>query len=582
MQRQQKQLSYRTLKKVWNLLPEERKTQAFTLVLMIIVGMFLEMLSVGFVFPALMVLIDKNASEKYPFLNHFSEDISNQNDITIIIVVIVALISIYAIKNLYLALVAWKQSKFIYGTQTNLAKKMLKNYMSMPYASHLQRNSSELINNLQVELSLFVAYMLNPGLLFIAESLVIVGLASLLLVFEPVGTLVVLAFFILAGGGFQLLTKKKIIKWGEERRYYEALRMKHAQQGLGAIKDIKLYDKEQFFLDRYVNYTTNSLKMNQRNSFVHNLTRLWLEVLAISGLCLLFIGMFYQGKPINEILPTMGLFAAVSFRLLPSVSRIISSSHQLRFGSAVTELMEKELMSEKGGECSEKLPKMSFKNEIVLNNIFFRYSSSNKFTLNNISLSIQKGTTVGFIGESGVGKSTLLDVILGLLEPTNGEISVDGEDVLSKRNQWQQLIGYVPQSIYLTDDTLKNNIAFGVAEEEIDEAAVHYAIKLAHIESLVTDLPDGLQTMLGERGVRLSGGQLQRVGIARALYRNPEILVLDEATSALDIETEASVMEAIDELHGEKTILIIAHRMSTIEGCDKVYQIGAGGKLMPG
>lgn len=578
MEKKQEQFSFITVKKVWHLLPDNKKPKAIVLVLMLIAGMVIEMLSVGLIFPALMILIDQGVTSNAPYLEYFAGGFDNTNDITVITAVILGVIIVYVLKNCYLALVAWKQSKFIFSTQADLAKSMLQRYITLPYAAHLERNSSDLINNLQVELNLFISYMLSPGLLFIAETLVVFGLVSILVVVEPFGTLSVLALFILAGGIFQVLTKKRVIIWGEKRREYEALRMKHAQEAFGAIKDIKLFGKEKFFLNSYESCTLDSLKMNQRSSFVHNLTRLWLEILSISGLCLLFLVMLYQGMSYSEILPTMGLFAAVSFRLLPSVSRIIASSHQLRFGSAVTALMEKELSRHIYGQ-TEKLSKMEFRERIDLKNVSFQYPSSERSTLKGVNLSIKKGKTIGFVGESGSGKSTLIDVILGLLEPSQGSIYLDGQELSSKQHDWQKLIGYVPQSIYLTDDTLKNNIAFGLSESEIDESAVNKAIKLAHIESLVEELPQGLDTMLGERGVRLSGGQLQRVGIARALYRDPEILILDEATSALDNETEDFVMDAIDELHGNKTILIIAHRVSTLTGCDHIYEIKSGGQL---
>jgi ABC-type multidrug transport system fused ATPase/permease subunit len=579
MEKRQGKLRLADIRRVWRLLPTSKKSKALTLLLLMILGMVFEMLSIGLVLPIIIVLSGDNTSQTFPIFDGLIGILGDPDQATVLMTVMLVLLGTYALKNSYLAFVAWRQSKFIFDTQADLAKSLLQVYLHKPYTFHLQRNSSELVNNLQVELNLFIAYMLNPGMLLIAETLVVSGLAVLLFFFEPIGTATVLAFFLIAGGGFQLITKRRIGRWGELRQKFESQRMKHAQQSLGAIKDIKLYGKEAFFLNRYTSSTISSLKMNQRNLFVHNLTRLWLEVLAISGLCLLFVGMFLQGKELSDILPVLGLFAAVSFRLMPSISRIISSMHQLRFGTAVTDLMEKEFKDNGQSKFRESTKPIIFNDKISLSNIIYAYPEANKSALKNISLTIDKGSMVGFIGESGSGKSTLIDIILGVLDPREGQVLVDGEDVQDNKRGWQDLIGYVPQSIYLTDDTLKNNVAFGLTDNDIDDEAVKAAIKSANLEDLVEQLPNGYESMLGERGVRLSGGQRQRIGIARALYFDPEILVFDEATSALDNETELSVMEAIMQLHGKKTILIIAHRLTTVEKCDVVYKLEAGMKL---
>jgi ABC-type bacteriocin/lantibiotic exporter with double-glycine peptidase domain len=414
-------------------------------------------------------------------------------------------------------------------------------------------------------------------MLIIAESLVILGLVSLLVYFEPVGSLKVFFLFLGIGSLYQWLTKKRIIHWGKLRQEHEALRMKHAQQGIGAIKDVKVSGTESFFINEYERNSDMSLSMHQKNSFIQNVTRLWLEVLAISGLTLLCLGMYFEGQTVSEILPVLGLFAAVSFRLMPSISRIVSSLNLLRFGSSIINTVEKEVEQLQCADDYEHLSALSFNKSIELKDIEFFYPTSKNPALKNININVSKGEMIGFVGKSGSGKSTVIDIIMGLLEPSKGRFLVDGVSLDRKSvRQWQRLIGYVPQFIYLTDDTLKRNIAFGLNDNEIDDNAIKSALESAQLVEFVEQLPDGLETKLGERGIRLSGGQRQRIGIARALYHDPEILVLDEATSALDEITETQIIAAINRLHGSKTILLISHRSSTLSFCDRVFSVSSG------
>lgn len=563
--------------RVWKLIPQAKKPEAMILLGMMIIGMFLEMLGVGLVLPVITIVSKPELAQQYPLVVEAFDLIGNPGKTELMLWAMGLLVVIYTIKNVYLALLAWRQTKFVFSTQAEMAKMLFRGYLHQPYTFHLQRNSADLINNLQVELNLFMNYMLSPGMLLIAESLVILGLVSLLLYFEPIGSLTVFSLFLIVGGLFQWLTKKRIIHWGKLRQEHEALRMKHAQQGIGAIKDVKVSGTESFFINAYEKNSEMSLSMHQKNSFIQNITRLWLEVLAISGLSVLCLGMFLQGKTVSEILPVLGLFGAVSFRLMPSVSRMVSSLNLLRFGTSITNIVEKEVDELQYTEDSDPSSEISFNTSIELNDVEFFYPSSDTPALKNVNIRITKGEMVGFVGKSGSGKSTLIDTIMGLLEPGNGKLLVDGKRIDRKSVRlWQRLIGYVPQFIYLTDDTLKRNIAFGLDDDDINESAVQAAIEAAQLRELVEELPDGIETKLGERGVRLSGGQRQRIGIARALYHDPEIIVLDEATSALDMETEAQIMSSVYELHGKKTLLVVAHRLSTIEKADLVVRMSEG------
>lgn len=565
------------IKRVWRLIPDSKKPEAIILFLMMLVGMVLEMLGVGLVVPIITLVSNPSLIENHEMLSVLFNQLGNPNKTELMLGAVILLVVIYTIKNFYLALLAWKQSKFVFSTQAEMAKFLFRGYLQQPYTFHLQRNSSELINNLQVELNLFMVYMLSPSMLLLAESLVVIGLVSLLLYFEPIGSISTFALFIIVGSLFQWITKTRIVHWGALRQHHEALRMKHAQQGINAIKDVKVSGTEDFFIAHYEKNSERSLAMHQRNSFVQNITRLWLEILTISGLLVLSLGMFMQNNTVTEILPVVGLFAAVSFRLMPSISRIVSSVNLLRFGESVTDLIEGEFSKIKINPIERALSKVRFNSNIQFKNVSFKYPESKQNALNNINLTIKKGQMVGVTGASGSGKSTLIEIVMGLFQPTVGKLHIDDVpiDDVNVRG-WQKLIGYVPQTIYLTDDTLKRNIAFGIEDGVIDEEAINLAIQHAQLQTLIEELPFGLDTILGERGVRLSGGQRQRVGIARALYHDPEVLILDEATSALDNETENQVMQAVNLLQGKKTLIMIAHRLSTIKNSDLIIEVANG------
>jgi ABC-type multidrug transport system fused ATPase/permease subunit len=545
---------------------------------MMIVGMMFEMLSAGLVVPIIGSATNEKLSEKISFELPFLSNAASPAELILWVVLLISLI--YLVKNCYLGILNWYQSRFVYSTQIEMANTLFGNYLNKPYSFHLERNSAELINNLQVELNLFIVHLLSPSMILFAETLVLSGLMGILLYFEPVGAITVFSVFLLSALFFQFVTKRKINFWGKQRQKHEVQRMKHAQQGLGAVKEAKIFSKERYLQDQYATHTQHSLTMQQRNTFLHGLTRLWLETLAIFGIAILYFTMNMNGKSLDESIPILALFAAVSFRLMPSANRIVSALHQLRFGVAVIDVISNEfsdISTDRQNESENlKVNSLFFKSRINFNNITYSYPDVEKNALKNINLEINKGAMVGLVGKSGSGKSTLVDCMLGLLKPLKGSINVDGINIETDLVAWRRLIGYVPQTIYLNDDTFKRNIAFGIKDDFIDEKALEKAIHAAQLSEFIDSLPEGIDTMLGERGVKLSGGQRQRIGIARALYHNPEILILDEATSALDGATEKSVMEAVEGLHGDKTILIIAHRLSTLENCDVIYQMNDG------
>ncbi len=414
-------------------------------------------------------------------------------------------------------------------------------------------------------------------MLTVTESLTLLGIASLVLVVEPLGVLIVVIVLGAATGGLHVATRARITAWGQAHEHHEGLRLQHLMQGLGAAKDVKLFGREHDFLAQYHVHNSRSARTEQLQQTLRQLPRLWLELFTVASLAALVVSLVARGRDMTNIVPTIGLFAAAAFRLMPSVNRILGSVQSLRYSAPVIETLHDELrLSALDPAARFGGPALALHREVRLIDVSYSYPGAAAPALNRVSMNIQAGESVGLIGPSGSGKSTLVDVLLGLLTPTSGQVRVDGQDIQSSLRGWQDQIGYVPQSIYLTDDTLRRNVAFGLPDEQIDDSAVGKAIKAAQLEDFVASLPDGLDTLVGERGVRLSGGQRQRIGVARALYHDPAVLVLDEATSSLDTAAERSVMEAVGQLQGSKTLLVVAHRLTTVERCDRLYRLDQG------
>ena len=574
-----------TYKKIIAILtPRERKKALFLLFLMLI-GMGMEMLGIGMLIPVISAMMQGDIGIQFPIIRPVLTYFHNPTQTQIIMAVLILLLGIYLIKNTFLAILIWLQIHFTTGIQISLSQRIFNTYMHQPYTFHLQRNSAQMIRNINGEVNMFTG-SISSVLQMTAEGLVMIGISILLFIAEPLGTLIVGLVLASTAWGFYRSMGKRITRWGKSRQLHDGLRMQHLMQGLGGAKDAILLGRENDFLTQYNLHNIQGARAAKLQTTLQQLPRLWLEFLAVLGMVLLMMIMFSQGREISIFLPTMVLFAGAAFRLMPSVSRILVSLQNIRYSmSAIHTVFEECSLSinqKKRIEQNKDKKISAFEKEIKLYNIIFTYPGVAVPSLNQVSLSVQKGELIGFIGPSGSGKSTLVDIILGLLTPDSGVISVDGEDIQKDLRKWQDQVGYVPQAIFLTDDTVRRNVAFGIPDNEIEDHLVQRAIQSAQLDDFVSSLSNGIQTIVGERGVRLSGGQRQRIGIARALYHNPSVLVLDEATSALDKDTENEVMRAVLKLHGKKTILIVAHRLSTVEHCDRVYRLEKGSVVAEG
>jgi ATP-binding cassette, subfamily B, bacterial PglK len=565
------------INKISFILTSKQRKFFYVLFILMLIGMVFETFGIALVFPILIAITQEGILDSYPLVGSimtwFWDDPSRSD---IVIFGVSLMIIVYVLKTTYLLFLTYKQDKFSASLTVHISKDFFSGYMHQPYSFHIQRNSSELIQNIKDEVFGFVA-TLGSIMSLISELLVILGLGILLIYLEPY------AFFLMASILFSfiaiyyLFTRNLLSKWGAIRMRHNVQSLKNLQQGLGGVKDIKLLGRETLFISQYEYNMSQRAKVGVFYGIVQAIPRSMMELLMVLGMgIVVLVTMVSEGRTVESIIPSLGVFAMAAFRIMPSSNKIIGSLQVLRFNLPMLEKLyaEKKLFNHR--QTSDERRSAIFKKEIKISNLDFKYSGVINNSLSGLNITIPAGQSIGFIGPSGAGKTTLIDIILGLLSPSNGKILVDGKDIQADTREWQNLIGYIPQDIFLTDDTLRNNIALGIKDSDIKDKLIDEAIDKAELRDFIETLPDNLDTIVGEHGVKLSGGQKQRIGIARALYHNPQVLVLDEATSALDNKTESSVMKSINALHGEKTIIIITHRLSTISYCDYIYKLDKG------
>ena len=563
--------------KIFAVLPAQRQRQIPLIVCAMVMGAAFEVLGISLVMPMLDI-ISGNKNDITRFLGSFFTE-NNGSDVAIVSVI--AFAAIYTIKGFYLSYLAWLIAKFTYSVKADVSNNLIEKYLTAPYEFHLKRNSAQLIRNLTIESVQLGQSVLSPLLVIISESVVIIAIAIFLLVIEPFGTTVLVSLLLALSYSFQRMLGDYTKKIGQVRQHADGMLMQYSQEALGGIKDVKVLGKEVQFRERFSNYNIISANVSAKQQTFSQLPRMYLETIGVIVFSFLIFIFILRGDEFGQILSVLGVFALSAFRLLPSANRILTAINAMRFADSVLNKLYKELAPQnlpegQTSKSSSALTHIMFEKRIEIENLYYRYPETRNLALSNISFSIQKGESVGIVGKSGSGKTTLTDTILGLLTPTSGAIKIDGVNIENNLKEWQRLIGYVQQEIFLIDDTIQRNIAFGDKENEIDLEKVSEALLGSQLKEFVESLPEGINTKLGERGVRLSGGQKQRIGIARALYRNSPILIFDEATSALDSETESEIVSAIKRFKGLRTTIVIAHRLSTIEHCDLVIELKNG------
>jgi ATP-binding cassette, subfamily B, bacterial PglK len=489
------------------------------------------------------------------------------------------LAGLFLVKNLYLAGLVFCETQLTQSVMSSVSNRLFRAYLYSPYSFHLLRNPAELIRNLTTETSEVVEF-LRGGLRLAREGLVLTVILTLLVLVDPIISVAVFSLLAFATSGFYFAVRRMMMRKAQLSQRHTMLQVQVINQSLGAIKEAKILGREPELIKAF-RREVHGIEHN--DIFFHvvsALPKLFLEVLAVAALLIVATGLLLLGQPVQIILPALALFGIAAVRLVPAATAINVALADIRYRGAAFNLVcaELELL-----ETTQNKPNLAqvpvakrLQAGIRLEHIHFCYPGTSAEALKGISLVIGAGEAVGFIGPSGSGKSTLIDILLGLLKPSSGHVYVDGADIADNMEVWQRQVGYIPQDIYLIDDSIRRNIAFGLSEAEIDNAALSRAITAAQLDLFVRSLPAGLETVIGNRGIRLSGGQRQRIGIARALYHDPCILVMDEATNALDEETEQEVIEAISQLRGRRTIITVAHRPTSITNCDRVYLMEDG------
>ena len=565
--------------KALSFLPQSKRIEGFFLIFATLITSILEALGISLILPILTLSLDGNLNQLPFSFGLIFDKITLFGDISLIYKISIILFSIYIIKNIYLLFYYYWQNKYSLSIYKITSTSLYEFYLNHKMSFHLEKNSSELIRNVLVECKNYSS-VINTLIKLISESAILLGIIFMLVILRPTETItsaIIIIFFILI---LYYITNKKIENWGKIRQDTTGLALKNLQQGLHAIKDIKLKNCQNFFKDKYLFQIGKFANSAYKHNTIMEVPKIWLELvfIIIFPLVIIFSSIDDSSFEIKEILPTLGLFVAAIFKLLPSIYRMFGAFQTISFNKAVIEKLYEEF---KCTNIKTQIPvteynfKFKFENEINIQNVYFKYPSANKNLLENFSLDIKKNETLGIIGQSGVGKSTLVNLIIGLLDTDKGKIQVDGKDIQNNIKNWQNSIGYIPASCYLLDDTIKNNIAFGVKEQNINDEMIKKAAKDAQIYDYIIGLEQKFDTIIGERGVKLSDGQKQRIGIARELYRNNEILVLDEATSTLDIKTEDEILETLSNFKKSKTIIIISHRNNTIKICDRVISLTA-------
>ena len=566
-----------SLKKIYRLFPNKDKIKFGLLFIMMIMASLFELLGIGLI-PAFVVAIaEPEKIFSIEILGELFDFLGITTSQSLALFGGVSLILAYILKNLYLILYKYFKYKFIHYKKIYLQNRVFKAYMTAPYTFYISRNSAELLRNVNSEVGKIINGTILPLFEITLNTVMFTFIIAALMVLEPFITMITV--IMMGGGGYIFLkiTQKRTFESGKISRLASGDMNRMILQGLGGFKDARVLNREGLFLKQYDKFAKNGMRASIYQAVVKSLPKPLIETLLVTGILTVTLLMVFEGRSFNEIIPILTLFGVAAVKLMPVFNTFIQQITSIRYSAdSVNAIFEDlDLLENKHKKHSEQIlaksRRLELKNEILLRNVSYKYPGTDEYAVRNIHLSIPKGSVVAFVGASGAGKTTLVDLILGLLEPEAGAIEVDGCDITENLRGWMKNIGYIQQSNYLFDERIFRNIAFGIPDNEVDHDKLNDAIKAAQLEEMIEKLPIGLRTRVGERGVRLSGGQRQRITIARALYNNPQVLVMDEATSALDNLTEKFVIEAIEKLKGDRTIIMIAHRLTTVQNCDVIY-----------
>lgn len=563
---------------VWGVLTPRHRTRAVFVMSLILVGTALEILGVGLIIPVVALLNQPNFDATWPTMKSLHVFLGSPLPQTFMLWVLGGLLGVFLVKNTFLLVSTYCQVRFLSDIQAGLSGELVSGYLHRSYAYHTQHPTADLLQKINGELPSLINGVLSPLLWIVSESLVVLGILLLSLWVNPLGTLVAMGGLGLAMWAYYHAFKSRVEHWGRQTQQDAQGMYQQMQHGFGGIKEVKIFGRENFFSAAFARYATGFARNVGRHNFLAQSSRHLIELLVITVLLGAVMVLVARGNGMSDIVPTLAFFAAAAFRLMPSAQRLLANLHSIRYGARSLHLLRPDLLHARNHSTVKPIRSapVKFQDTLEFRHVTFCYPGGHEDVLRDVNLSIRRGTMVGFQGQSGAGKTTLVDLLMGLLEPTRGDILVDGASIHDSLPGWQAHIGYVPQSIFLIDDTLRRNVAFGIEGSDIDDTRVVAALRQAQLWDFVAARPEGMETQVGERGVRLSGGQRQRIGIARALYRNPVVLVLDEATASLDLDTEAEFIKGVETLKTNKTVIIISHRPSAMAGCDAHYSLSNG------
>jgi len=596
-------------KKINYIFDGKRKVQSVFLCLGLFIGAAFELVGVSLIAELVTLISTPDKIHENRLLDSFYRLTGADSVRQFFLYVVLMLIAVYVIKNLYLMLMSYVQYTFIYNNQLRLSGRLIDCYLKKPYTYHLDKNSAEMIRSIMLDSERFFQLLLTAFNVF-TEALICILMCVYLLVVDPVITISVVVIVGLSSALYLLIFHGRTKENGKVSQFNDGKMHQAINQALGAVKDIKILHREKYFVDAFTKRGAKKYHAVRNNEILGQAPKYLIETVCIGAVLLVLVYKLYNGQDLNDMLPQLAAFAMAAYKLLPSVGKVDNYLNLIIFLKPSVDLIYRDIKdtedmqgylladadmtgaADATGTADAKghidatgntdatghINAEGDADGIRIEHVSYRYPNTDSNVLTDVNFTIPHGQSVGLIGPSGAGKSTIADVILGILTPTEGKVMYGNMNVHEHPIKWSRKLAYIPQAIFLADETIRSNIAFGIEEEDIEEDKVWKALEEAQLADFVKSLPEGLDTMVGERGVRLSGGQRQRIGIARALYGDPQILVLDEATSALDAETEAAVMEAIDRLQGRKTMILIAHRLTTISNCQVVFRVD-GGKI---
>lgn len=577
---------FTSIRKIIYLLSVREKFQLYLLIVANILVACLDMAGIASIMPFMAVVANPHVIETNRWLKRAYDLFEFTDFKSFLFMLGILTFSLLVFGNLFKTLITWAGLRYDNRLNYALARRLLGSYLSRPYEFFLNRNSAEMGKNVLNEVRTVIGGVLSPGMSILSSAVLVLLIMVLLMVVNPFIALTIAVVLSVVYGAIYMILRQRLDTMGQIAIEAGTMKYKAVNDCFAGIKDLKVLGREHNFIEQFAYYAQRHARVNASVGIITQLPRYALETIAFGGILLIVLFSLGVNGEVGNIVPVLAVYAFAGYRLLPALQQIFSAVSSLRYNSPALDVLYQDLCEaalNKGPDpdivMPENLQTLPLKHQLVLRNVTYRYPGVQVPSIDNISLTIARNTSVGFVGSTGSGKTTTIDIILGLLLPSSGQLIVDDTEIRSSENirRWQRNIGYVPQQIFLRNDTITRNIALGIPDQEIDMEAVLRAVRIAKLDDFIeNDLPDGFNTILGDRGIRLSGGQRQRIGIARALYNDPDVLIMDEATSALDGVTELAVMDALHDLSGEKTLIMIAHRFTTLKECDVICLLEHG------